>query len=84
MTATDTGKWRLKGYDTFEGGSDAFYDLSGQFDGQSEAEQGAKDYLAELERTQPSENSGGQGENGIQDHVYVVRPDGTQYRFVGS
>jgi len=37
-------------------------------------------YLAELERLQPSEQSGGQRSGGIQDHVYVVRPDGGFYQ----
>jgi hypothetical protein len=73
-------KWRIKGYDTFEGG-DAFYPLCGSYKNQQAAERAAQKRLDVLEATQPSYDSGGQGLDGIQDHVYVVRPDGSQYRF---
>jgi len=33
-----------------------------------------------LERVQPSRRSGGQQLGGIQDQVYIVRPDGSTYR----
>ncbi len=75
------GKWKLKGYDTFEGGSDAFYTLEGEYTNEAAAKKAARSRLKELERTQPSHQSGGQG--GIQDQVYIVRPDGTKYRFMG-
>ncbi len=76
-------KWGLKGYDTFESGSGAFYPLPGEFKTEEAAQQGARNRLAELEKSQPSANSGGQGITGIQDHVYIVRPGGTSYRFTG-
>jgi len=36
--------------------------------------------LEDLERAQPSPSSGGQGPGGIQDHVYLVHPDGRRER----
>lgn len=72
-------KWSLEGYDTFEGGPDAYYPLEGEFDDEQAVQAAARDRLAELEKTQPSSDSGGQG--GIQDQVFVVRPDGSKYRF---
>jgi hypothetical protein len=79
-----TGKWGLMGHDTFQGGPDAFYPLPGEFDTEVEAQEGARRRLAELEIEQPSSSSGGQAATGIQDRVYVVRPDGTIYRFAGD
>jgi hypothetical protein len=77
------GKWKIEGYDTFEGGPDAFYPLPGEFDDEPAAQAAARGHLAELEKTQPASQSGGQSEQGIQDRVYIVRPDGTKYRFTG-
>ena len=74
-------KWKLKGYDTFEEGPDAFYPLDGEFDTEEGAKQEAGNRLKELEASQPSSSSGGQA--GIQDQIYVIRPDGTSYRFFG-
>ncbi len=67
--------WKLEGYDTFEGES---YPLDGTYGTETAAVQAAKDRLAYLERTQPSASSGGQG--GLQDRVFVVRPDGSTAR----
>jgi hypothetical protein len=72
-----TDKWKIEGYDSFEGG-DAFYPLPGEFDTEAHAVRAANTRLAELEIEQPSASSGGQ--SGIQDYVYIVRPDGTKYR----
>jgi hypothetical protein len=72
--------WRLEGYDTFEGAS---YPLKGEYSDEKAARGAAQERLAELERTQPSSSSGGQGDLGIQDRVYIVRPDGSKYRFHG-
>jgi hypothetical protein len=73
--------WRLEGYDTFEGAS---YPLKGVYGTEAAAQAAARDRLAYLETTQPTASSGGQGRLGIQDRVYVVRPDGTRYRYLGS
>lgn len=67
--------WRLQGHDAFDGED---YPLDGTFADQAAAENAARARLAKLERTQPSASSGGQ--TGIQDQVFVVRPDGTRYR----
>jgi hypothetical protein len=69
------GKWKLEGYDTF---SEEEYPLPGEHDTEDAAIAAAQERLADLERTQPSESSGGQ--DGIQDRVYVIRPDGERFR----
>lgn len=76
--------YRLEGYDTFDGET---YSLGSQWDGlepsypdYESALAGARKRLADLERTQPSANSGGQGSGGIQDRVYIVHPDGRRER----
>jgi hypothetical protein len=68
-------KWKLQGYDTF---ACEYYPLDGVFDTEADAIAAAQLYLAELEQRQPSASSGGQ--DGIQDRVYVIRPDGTSFR----
>ncbi len=84
LSSEKTGKlisvlmWRLAGRDAFSGED---YYLDGEYGSQELAEQAAWNRLNELERTQPSPSSGGQGPLGIQDRVHVVRPDGTRYRF---
>lgn len=79
-------KWKIEGYDTFDSKwdveSDSFYPIEGEWNTETEAKKAAKKYLEKLERQQPPFNSGGQSELGIQDHVYIVRPDGTKYRYV--
>ena len=67
--------WRLEGYDTF---STEWYDLEGYYPTEGSAIEAAKARLEELETTQPSASSGGQ--DGIQDQVFVIRPDGTRFR----
>jgi hypothetical protein len=74
--------WRLRGYDTFEGGSDAWYDLPGEFATEEAAVVAAKARLEELEKSQPSASSGGQ--RGIQDEVHIVSPDGKTHRYFGG
>ena len=71
------GTWRLQGYDTF---ACQPYPLPGGYTSEADAIAAARRRLAELEQEQPSESSGGQGEDGIQDRVLVVQPDGTTLR----
>jgi len=66
--------WRVIGLDTFAGEE---YRIA-QYTTEAEAEAKARDYLEELERTQPTAQSGGQ--TGIQDRVYVVGPGGSRRR----
>ncbi len=68
--------WKLEGVDTFANES---YPLGGEYPNEAAAVEAAKERLEELEKTQPTSQSGGQ--KGIQDQVYIVRPDGTKYRF---
>lgn len=67
--------WTLSGYDPFAGDS---YSLPGRYYSRASAERAARRALRELERSQPTEQSGGQ--DGIQDRVFIVRPDGSAYR----
>lgn len=73
--------WKLEGYDTFDGEP---YPLDGVYGTEAAARRAAQDRLDMLERTQPTAASGGQADLGIQDRVYVVRPDGTKYRYTGT
>ena len=73
--------WTVLGYDTF---SDEYYHLEGTYSNKGEAFKAARKFLEELERTQPSEGSGGQVEGGIQDHVYILSPEGIRIRVLRS
>jgi hypothetical protein len=75
------GTWGVEGYDTFEGGPDAYYGVKDGLASEEDAQIAAAAYMKELDRTQPAASSGGQGPMGIQDRVYIVRPDGSRYRF---
>jgi hypothetical protein len=68
--------YRLKGYDPF---SSDYYDLGGEFSTLAEAQAAARKELNELEAQQPSAQSGGQ--DGIQDRVYIIHPNGQYVRF---
>ena len=68
--------WKLIGYDTFAG---EWYDLSGSYPSEASARRAAQRQLCKLEKLQPSAQSGGQ--SGIQDQIYIVRPDGSHYRY---
>jgi len=46
------------------------------------AEAVARAYLDRLETEQPSAASGGQGDGGIQDRIYILTPDGQRHRYV--
>jgi hypothetical protein len=70
--------WRLFGFDTF---SSEWYPLPGTYKDEKSAKAAAKRRLEALEKSQPSKDSGGQ--NGLQDKVFIERPDGTRYRFTG-
>jgi hypothetical protein len=67
--------WRVVGFDTFAG---ELYPLS-EHGTELECYRAAKEYLEELERTQPTEHSG--GPDGIQDWVFVVTPTGHYVRY---
>lgn len=71
--------WELGGYDTFAGES---YHLAGPFFSEKAATRAAKKELKKLEKMQLSRYSGGQQPGGIQDHIYIVRPDGSSYRYL--
>jgi hypothetical protein len=68
--------WRLRGWDTFAAEA---YPI-GRYFTEAGALRAARRNLRQLSRDQPPESSGGQGPPGIQDRVYIVRPDGTEFR----
>ena len=69
------GQWLLEGWDTFAGHS---YPIPGRYRSEAAAVRAARRQLKQLERLQPTATSGGQ--DGIQDQVFVVAPDGKRYR----
>src|SRR5262245_31069743 len=75
--------WGVDGYDTFEGG-DAYYNVTKGLATEAEARAAASEYLRKIEAHQPSEHSGGQDPYGIQDRVFIVRPDGPRERVVSE
>jgi len=75
MNASDQAAWQLVGWDAF---SNEQYSVSRHFT-ELECRAAAREYLRELERQQPSEDSGGQG--GLQDQVFIVGPGGVRYRY---
>jgi hypothetical protein len=78
---TTEGNWAVEGYDTFEGGADADYRVKDGLGSEAEALVVATNYMIDLERRQPTASSGGQDPYGIQDRVFIVRPDGSKYQF---
>ncbi|HKP60300.1 MAG TPA: hypothetical protein VJV78_26425 [Polyangiales bacterium] len=78
MRLTEEPAWWVIGWDTFEGEE---YPVS-QHATEAESKVAAHAFLAQLEREQPSASSGGQ--SGIQDRVFIVRPDGVRYRYLPS
>lgn len=71
LQSRDFDKWYLEGYDTF---SDEPYPLAIDLDSVEDAMVLAAARLRHLEVTQPSLDSGGQEDNGIQDRVYIIPP----------
>lgn len=68
-------KWQLQGFDTFSGES---YTFPREYKTRKAAV-----WLIKLEGPQPIAQSGGQADDGIQDQIFIVRPDGTAYRYEG-
>jgi hypothetical protein len=75
MSDLDERPWQLWGLDTF---SNDIYPIS-RHDSEAECLAAAREHLRELEGQQPSELSGGQ--DGIQDQIFIVGPNGTRYRY---
>lgn len=72
-------EWKLVSFDTF---AETFYHLPGTYVGEKEARQAGALRLEELNKNQPPETSGGQDDLGIQDRIFVQRPDGSRFRFI--
>lgn len=77
----DKETWSVEGYDTFEGGPDAYYTVKDGLGSEADALIVAANYMTELQRRQPTATSGGQGPYGLQDRVFIVRPNGSRYQF---
>ncbi|MFA6383579.1 MAG: hypothetical protein WCX17_04090 [Parcubacteria group bacterium] len=72
--------WKLEGYDTF---SNEPYPIPGDYPTEIDVIKAALEKMEELRKNQPSKTSGGQGTFGIQDRIYIVRPNGDKYRYIG-
>ncbi len=70
--------WSLQGFDTFAG---EYYSLGGRYSAEQAVRRAARKELRRLEKAQPSSQSGGQGPDGIQDRIFIVRPDKSMYRY---
>ena len=75
------------GLDTFDGGS---YPISNgpdwkpiECETEEEILVHAKAQMDSLKKLQPDSSSGGQDFGGIQDRIFVLRPDGSSYRYFG-
>jgi hypothetical protein len=68
--------YRLRGYDTFAGD---WYLIEGEYPTDIAAITAALDQLDQVEALQPTASSGGQY-GGIQDQIWVICPDGSQFR----
>jgi len=72
-----SAEWNLDTKDGFDMEAEPFR-LSGPYGSEEEALRAADARFAELEALQPCAESGGQ--EGIQDRLYLVRPDGSSRR----
>lgn len=81
MGKTGDGRWHLMGFDTFAG---EYYPIAGSWTSREGVEKAAARELNKIEKLQPTQDSGGQADGGIQDRVFVVQPDGGMRRFLPS
>ncbi|MBI5725508.1 MAG: hypothetical protein HZA50_16240 [Planctomycetes bacterium] len=81
MSNTGGGRWHLMGYDTFAG---EYYPIAGSWTSRQAAEKAAAKELNKLEKLQPTRDSGGQAEGGIQDRIFIAQPDGSMWRYFPS
>jgi hypothetical protein len=73
MSATKgDGKWYIKGYDAFDESVSSFFSLPGEWESQGGAEAAAAAKLEEFKK---------QSKGIIWDQVFIVRPDGSMYRY---
>ena len=70
--------WCLVGFDTFE---DEYYSIS-THRSELAARTAAKLKMGEIEKLQPTESSGGQGDLGIQDRLFIEDPTGKRVRYI--
>ena len=75
MSDAEDSPWQLWGRDAFS--TDMYWVSS--HGTEAECLAAAREYLRELEDQQPSERSGGQ--DGIQDRIFIVGPNGTRHRY---
>jgi len=75
------GAWRIEGFDIFE---EELYPIGDdeRYPDEKAARRAATDYFRMIEELQPKHSSGGQADDDIQDQIFIIRPDGTRYRFL--
>ncbi|MDO8429457.1 MAG: hypothetical protein Q7S88_02410 [Candidatus Daviesbacteria bacterium] len=71
--------WNIVGYDTFE---ESYYRVPGSYLDERSTRLAAKLRLDLLNQTQPPDQTGGQNDEGIQDRIFIQRPNLTLYRYV--
>ena len=72
-------EWKLVGFDAFE---EEYYSLNDSYPNENEARQAAILKFKEINKLQPPEEAGGQDDEGIQDRLFIERPNGSKYRFI--
>lgn len=80
MDAVKTGKWRLLRVNE---AAETQYGIPGEYDTEELAQEAARKLLAKIEETQVASEIGGPTGYEMRDNVYIVRPDGTGYKFDG-
>jgi hypothetical protein len=66
------GKWSLIGWDTF---ADEYYPVPGEYNSEAEVRDAALKKLEDLDQVQADAGD-------LQDRVFVMRPNGTLYRYL--
>jgi predicted proteasome-type protease len=71
--------WKVVGYNI---ATEQFYYIEGEYPDEETAQSVAEGLLKTIEDFQPSDLSGGQGELGTQDRVFIIKPDGNMYQYL--
>ena len=71
--------WRVLGFDAFD---EEYYPLSGDFETEDGAKKLASEKFDQINLSQPDEQSSGQDDDGIQDRLFIEKPDGSLIRFL--
>ncbi len=69
--------WKIVGYDALE---EEFYKMGSEYFDEESAYAAAVAHLESIEESQPSSDSVGEGDESVQDQVFIIKPDGARYR----